>query len=187
MTSRITVAFCSMLLAIACSGGSSGVLPAAPSQATSAVPPDPHPSVPLAGAYRVTFSADSACQALPDVARTRTYTAAAIGSLLTLSGATFGPQGAGYDNWATLAAKGTDDAVQLYFQDPPIWELLSPTQHLVIYGLEAVGSVRELPATLSFEGTFTFCAETRPDAYPECRVPDIVCRSTQHRLVIDRL
>jgi hypothetical protein len=134
----------------------------------------------------MTFSADSACQALPDVARTRTYTASASGSLITLSGATFGPQGSGYDNWASLYAKFTGDSVELYFQDPPIWELLSPTQHLVIESLEAVGSIRELPATLSFEGTFAFCTDTEPDHYPECRVPEIVCRSKQHQLVIDR-
>jgi hypothetical protein len=57
---------------------------------------------------------------------------------------------------------------------------------VVIYGIEAVGSTRELPATLTFTGDFTFCADAEPDPYPECEVAEIVCRSTAHTLVIAR-
>src|SRR4051812_44638414 len=187
MTSRMTVACCSMIFAIACSGGSTPGLPAAPSSQTPPVSPNapPVPLLPLLGTYRMTFSADPACSALPEIARTRTYTATSNGSLISLTGATFGRPGGGYD-WRTLYAKFTGDDLTLFFQDPPVWELLSPTQHLVIEGLEATGSVRELPATLSFQGTFAFCGATEPDDYPECSVPEIVCGSTQHRLVIGR-
>jgi hypothetical protein len=184
MTPRLALAFCTMVLALGCGGHATGTGPAAPtSPITANGPPDSPPS--LAGAYQMTFSADAACSALPEAARTRTYGAIVSASLVTLTGATFGLPGVNY-NWHTLYARFAGDDVQLYFQDPPIWELLSPSQYVVIDGLHATGSVRALPATLPFEGEFVFCADAEPDEYPECRVPEIVCRSDRHRLVITR-
>jgi hypothetical protein len=78
------------------------------------------------------------------------------------------------------------DNAHLYFQDPPIWEQLTANQYVVIYGEEAVGSVGELPTTLSFSGKFTFCAAAEPDTYPECEVPEVVCGSKVHTLTITR-
>ena len=40
------------------------------------------------------------------------------------------------------------DAARLYLQDPPIWEQLPADQYVVIYGIEAAGTIREVPATL---------------------------------------
>jgi hypothetical protein len=59
-------------------------------------------------------------------------------------------------------------------------------RRIVIYGIEAVGTVRDLPATLSFPGGFTFCAEAEPGSYPECVVPGSVCTSADHTLTINR-
>jgi hypothetical protein len=105
------------------------------------------------------------------------------GSLIFLASATFGGDAGSY-LWHTIYVKFVEDVAHLYFQDPPIWEQLTAEQYVVIYGLEAVGTVRDLPVTLSFPGSITFCAEVEPDSYPECEVPEIVCRSNDHTLTV---
>ena len=119
---------------------------------------------------------------LPPVARTRTYRASWGANGIDLGNATFG--GDGSYLWHTIYARFVDDVAHLLFQDPPVWEQLTAEQYVVIYGVEAVGTVHDLPATLTFTGSFTFCAEAEPDRYPECVVPEIVCRSTDHTLTI---
>lgn len=174
---------CAMVLMAACGGDATRL---APAPTTSLTPTAPAPvTAALSGRYRMSFSADPVCAGLPAAVQTRTYTATANGALITLSGATFGASAGGYD-WQSLYVKASGDDVQLYFQDPPIWELLSAQEYVVIYGEYASGSVRELPATLSFDGFFKFCPDTERDSYPECEVPEIVCRSANHRLVIAR-
>lgn len=169
-----------------CGGPSSPSAPSAPSTPST---PSPVPlAVPLPGTFHISFSADAACTTLPAVVRTRTYSATIGGTglpyLIDLGDATFG--GDGSYLWHTIYATFVEGAVHLYFQDPPIWEQLTANEYVVIYGIEAVGSVGELPATLSFSGTFTFCAGADPDRYPECDVPEIVCRSNNHTLTITR-
>jgi hypothetical protein len=104
--------------------------------------------------------------------------------LIDLGSATFG--GDGSYLWHTIYANFVESGARLYFQDPPIWEQLPANQYVVIYGEEAAGSVGELPATLSFSGVFTFCEAADPDVYPECEVPEIACRSKDHKLTISR-
>jgi hypothetical protein len=115
------------------------------------------------------------------------YSATTTGSgsayLIELAHATFG--GDSY-LWHTIYANFSGEIARMYFQDPPIWEQLPSNQYVVIYGIEAVGTIRDLPATLSFTGDFTFCADAEPDSYPECEVPEIVCRSNEHRLTVAR-
>jgi hypothetical protein len=138
----------------------------------------------LPTAFQVSFSADPACTMLPPVARTRSYSATFGEYGIDLGNATFG--GDGSYLWHTIYAKLVDDVTHLYFQDPPIWERLTADRYVVISGIEATGTTRDLPATLSFAGNFTFCAEAEPDQYPECAVPEIVCRSNDHTLTINR-
>jgi hypothetical protein len=167
---------------VGCGGSSSPSAPTATSPPSAPSPPPAPSPVPLPGTFHISFSADAACTELPAVARTRTYSATTRGGLIDLGGATFG--GDGSYLWHTIYATFVGDAAHLYFQDPPIWEQLTPNQYVVIYGLEAVGSVGELPATLSFSGDFTFCSAAEPDSYPECEVAEIVCRSNDHKLTI---
>jgi hypothetical protein len=184
-SARCVVAVCSMGLLAAC-GGDPSPAPTAPSVAVPVTTPAPPASLP-SGTYEISFLADSGCTTLPEVARRRTYTAT-IGTgssqLIDLSNATFG--GGGSYLWHTVYARFAEDAAHLFFQDPPVWEQLPDNQYVVIYGIEAVGSIRELPATLSFTGDFTFCADAEPDSYPECELPETVCRSAGHRLVLTR-
>lgn len=138
--------------------------------------------------FHLTFAADAACTELPAAVRTRTYTASggnSSGYVMDLRGATFGV-GDGSYIWHTIYANVFEDMATLYFQDPPIWEQLTPEQWVVIYGLKASGSIRDLPVTMPFAGSFTFCAETEADVYPECEVPEIVCRSEHHTLTLSR-
>ena len=138
--------------------------------------------------FHVAFTADAACTDLPAAVRTRTYTATGGNTsfyVIDLRNATFGV-GDGSYNWHTIYANVFEDAAELYFQDPPIWEQLTPEQWVVIYGIKASGSIRELPVTMPFAGSFTFCAETEPDTYPECEVPEIVCTSQHHTLTLSR-
>ncbi len=138
--------------------------------------------------FQAAFAADAACTELPPAVRTRTYTATGgnnSGYIIDLRGATFGV-GDGSYNWHTIYASVFEDTAALSFQDPPIWEQLTPEQWVVIYGLKATGSIRELPVTMTFAGSFTFCAETEADSYPECEVPEIVCTSQHHTLTLSR-
>ena len=184
---RRPLAVCALALLTACCGDGIAAPPTAPT--ASALPTRPTlPASPLPASFRVAFEADSACTMLPAVARTRTYSAAIGGNgspyLIDLEGATFG--GDGSYLWHTIYAKFVDDVAHLFFQDPPIWEQPTASQYVVIYGTEAVGTIRELPATLSFPGDFTFCADAEPERYPECAVPEIVCQSNDHKLTITR-
>lgn len=172
---------------VGCAGSSSPSSPSAPSTPST---PSPIPlPAPFSGTFHISFSADAACTALPAVARTRIYSATMGGNgspyLIDLGSATFG--GDGSYLWHTIYANFAESAAaHLYFQDPPIWEQLTANQYVVIDGVEAVGSVGELPATLAFSGSFTFCEAADMYAYPKCEVPEIVCRSNDHKLTITR-
>ena len=142
----------------------------------------------LPSTFHVTFDADAACTELPAAVRTRTYTATGGNSssyVIDLRNATFGV-GDGSYNWHTIYASVFEDMATLSFQDPPIWEQLTPEQWVVIYGIKASGSISELPVTMPFAGSFTFCAETEADKYPECEVPEIACTSQHHTLTLSR-
>jgi hypothetical protein len=175
---RLIGVACALVLLTACGGERTAASPVMP---TAAVPPT-RPASPLPNAFQISFSADPACTMLPPVARTRSYSASVGENGIDLGNATFG--GGGSYFWHTIYTRFVEDVAHLYFQDPPVWERLTADQYVVIYGIEAVGTVRDLPATLSFRGSFTFCAEAEPDRYPECVVPEIVCKSTDHKLTI---
>ena len=147
-------------------------------------------SLDLRGNYEVTFVVDAACTDIPASARTRTYSASLeqAGSfyLGTLRGADFA-QGSppGYSAWNVLYVSAFEDLAHVYFSDPPIWEHLTPESDLVIYG-DALGAIRADSPPWSFAGTVGYCAEPEPDSYPECEVPEIVCRGQDHHLTFTR-
>jgi hypothetical protein len=46
--------------------------------------------------------------------------------------------------------------------------------------------IRRIPRQViwQFWGRFTYCAETEPDSYPECKVPEATCDSGLHMLTM---
>jgi len=147
--------------------------------------------VPAAGNLELTFIVDDTCTALPDIARSRTYlTSSTVGSPLGIWGATFGKSSAASYSWNTIYQKTLDQAVEWWFSDPEIWELVGPDAYVTVYGgpaligLETNGELKtgEWP----FWGRFTYCPEMEPDDYPECEVPVVSCESRHNRLRIIR-
>jgi hypothetical protein len=145
------------------------------------------------GTYEVTFDADVACKDLPSAARSRTYSVSfsqggATFYRGTLSGADFalGVPGSypGYD-WDVVNVRVLEDVAQISFDDPPIWEHLTPKADLVIYG-DAQSPVRADTSHMSFGGSFTYCPAAERESYPECEVPEITCRSQSHQLTLTR-
>jgi hypothetical protein len=135
--------------------------------------------------FDVTFVADPGCTALPADARTRTYTAA-FGrgpSTATLAGGRFPPASMAYPYWNVLYTRVDDESATVFFQDPPIWELLSDESYLVIYG-DAHGRIAGDTSTLQFWGRFQYCPEREADGYPECEVPEVTCESANHQLIL---
>ena len=77
------------------------------------------------------------------------------------------------------------DLVDMWFQDPPIWESISDDAYLVIYG-GAQGRLTADGATIPFWARFDYCRQREPDAYPECAVPVATCESRAHQLILVR-
>ena len=154
----------------------------------------------IEGQYTITFAAAAACSQLPAAAQTRTYTAAIsptrpdrLNFTSTLTGAEFQR---GYD---TFFAGVASDAARLYIyswdafnwwlEDDPIIERLTPTSHLSISGTATTAvSSNQSTITAAFDGTFSFCAESKPGAQPQwpptCAVPPLECTSPRHQLTM---
>src|SRR5262249_48002499 len=137
---------------------------------------------------QIRFEADPACTGVPAEARTRTYDIrfGPNGNWYwgTLSGAQFGKAkpGAypGYD-WNLVILKITDDKALFLASDPPIWEMLTARSDLLIY-VSASGTIHADELQWTFSGDFEYCADSeRDEGYPECTVPEAVCRSENHR------
>jgi len=151
----------------------------------------------LRGHYEITFTADAACAGLPATARHRTYSASldpiADSSYLgTLSSADFAQSSSpSYPNWNVLYVSASEDAVQIHFSDPEIWEHLTrepdrtPQADLVILG-DAIGTLRPDTSHGSFAGRFAYCAAAEPGDYPECKGPEISCVSQSHQWSLTR-
>lgn len=172
-----------LLLVVGC-GRDTATGPLAPSPSTSQ-------AIPAAGEFELTFIADAACTTLPDVARSRTYlTSSTVNSPFGISGATFGKSSTPSYNWNVIYQKTLNHAVEWWFSDPEIWELVGPDAYVTVYGgpalidLEADGGLKtgEWP----FWGRFTYCPYREPDDYPECEVPVVSCESEHNRLRLVR-
>ena len=158
--------------------------------------PAPSPVLPLTPvSLTITFTADKACSQLPNVARSRTYTAVVEASapFFNLSGGMFGGSSeAGYpSSWNVVYQKALDNGVDWSFQDPELWEHLSEESYVVVYGgpvrVALDPTIREPQSgDFQFRGRFTYCGEQEPDSYPECEVPEVSCESTAHTLTVVR-
>lgn len=148
------------------------------------------PPVDVAGSYLLTFTADHACSSLPAAARTRTYSTA-VGrisswSLIALNGAIFAPSAGSYPgtDWNVISVTLFEDFASLWFSDPPILEQVTPESYLFIDG-HAEGTISGPITELPVSGNFAFCEARKPGIY-ECAVPEVTCRSTNHRLTLSR-
>jgi hypothetical protein len=162
----------------------------------------------LEGRRAIVFTADASCVQVPPALRTRSYTAVVTRSTATgtgmasqttfvgeLNGADF------YQGYAKMWLIGVHDAVRFnvfswdafnwWLEDDPIIERLTPTSHLSISGT-ATGPVSNGQSTISatLDGTFSFCAESKPGAQPlwppTCAVPPVECTSARHQLTMTR-
>ena len=128
------------------------------------------------GAYTLTFIADPTCASLATEVQTRTYRTFISGGsewqLLTLAGAVFTPPDPtnGYpgSDWNMVSLR-VDTAATLYFEDPPIREVVSSRGHLEIYG-HAVGVITGQRSELPVSGYFEYGG--------------VSCRSANHKLVV---
>ena len=130
----------------------------------------------------LTFTADRACTSLPLHVQRRMYSGSSDGTApYRLGGAAF----ASWDEYGTMNVISLaifETHVQVWFQDGPIVEMVTPESTLMIEGKAAgpiTGSTLELPVT----GTYAFCPKTTADG-ARCSVPIIECKSANHTLTI---
>ena len=174
---RTAIAFISIFPAIACNS----VTPSPPAPSPTSLQ-DPV-TVPAGPGPSFTFSIDPACSAqFPEDVRVRTYSSPGYGYPQPLSG-TF-ERSAGVD-WNVLYFSQKERTAAWYFNDPPIWERLSPEAYLVIYGGSEYGGTSAYGEWPAF-GYMTYCQRRKPGIYPECAVPEISCTSNRHRLRVTR-
>jgi hypothetical protein len=136
------------------------------------------PSVNLTGDWNMTLQAEASCAAVPELLRTRTYTASLAPSLLRpqnyvglLSGAEFrGPRTEMY-----IGVAGTYASFDLssgWDAEYYILEKLAPSGYLAIWGV-GEGSVSESMVSGSLRGSFEYCASS--DSNLKCEVNLVQC------------
>jgi hypothetical protein len=152
-----------------------------------------NPAVDLTGQYEVTFTADAACEALPEIARSRTYSGTVTSTTINLSGALFGAFGDSLP-WNSIYFQQFEDMARFSMYDPPILEVIAnaPPPHpsnddgyISIYG-EASGLVRREHSQVPLLGSFEYCPTIRFGASRQCAVDVATCRSSQHQMTIKR-
>jgi hypothetical protein len=153
----------------------------------------------IAGDYRVTFVADSACAEFPSDVRTRTYLAAIRPDphfplqpshfRAQLSGASLD----GYYN--TIGISVTEDFIRFDMSDNFILEEVSPDAYLTIGGVGGTAVSASVESTISapFQGTFDYCKTTaEPDednnysCLPDLAIAHAQCSSKNHQLILTR-
>jgi len=162
----------------------------------------------LEGRQTIVFVADASCTQLPIALRGRTYTATVTQSTSTgaslaapsifvseLSGADF------YQGFEKLSITAARDAVRFsvfswdaynwWLEDDPIIERVTPTSHFSVSGTATAAlSSGQSTITAAFDGTMSFCSESKPGAQtqwpPTCAVPPVECKSANHRLTMTR-
>jgi hypothetical protein len=162
----------------------------------------------LDGRHTIVFIADASCTQLPVSLKGRSYTAAVTQSASTsaslaapsifvgaLSGADF------YQGFEKLSITAVRDAVRFsvfswdafnwWLEDDPIIERVTPTSHFSVSGTAtAAVATAQSTITAALDGTFSFCAESKPGAQPQwpptCAVPPIECKSANHRVTMTR-
>jgi hypothetical protein len=160
----------------------------------------------IEGRATIVVTADASCMQIPAALRTRSYTAVvtpSTGALMAnpaifvgeLSGADF-YQGYG-KMWMTTAHDAVRftvfswDPFNWWLEEQPIIERVTPTSHFAVSGT-ATSALSNGQSTISaaLDGTFAFCAESKPGAQPQwpptCAVPQIECASARHVLTMTR-
>lgn len=162
----------------------------------------------LEGRATMVVTADASCTQLPASLRTRSYAAVVTQSTKTgavmaspstfvgnLNGADF------YQGYSTMWLMATHDAVRFnisswdaynwWLEDQPVIERVTPTSHVSVSGT-ATAAVSNGQSTITavLDGTFSFCAESKPGAQPQwaltCAVPAVECTSERHQLTMTR-
>lgn len=162
----------------------------------------------LEGGATIIVTVDASCTQLPASLRTRSYAAVVTPSTKTgavmaspstfvgnLHGADF------YQGYNTMWLMATHDAVRFnifswdayngWLEDLPVIERVTPTSHVSVSGT-ATAAVSNGQSTITavLDGTFSFCAESKPGAQPQwpltCAVPAVECTSARHQLTMTR-
>jgi hypothetical protein len=148
-------------------------------------------STSIGGEYFASFTADGACTELPDIARTRTYTATVTRASWSpspnqyqaiLSGATFYPSTS--NDRFVIGVAGTFAQFEIDFDGIGIAEEISPSTFVSIVGSGGT-RVTGPQIVVPLDGWFEYCPG--PGAGPgfyRCAVTPVMCRSTNHRLTL---
>jgi hypothetical protein len=158
------------------------------------------------GRATLVLTADASCTQLPASLRTRSYTAfvtPSTGAVMSNPSIFVGELGGAdfYQGYSKMWLTAAHDAVRFtvfswdpfnwWLEDHPIIERVTPTSHFSVSGT-ATTAVSSGQSTIStaLDGTFAFCAESRPGAQPlwapTCVVAPVECSSAQHSLTITR-
>lgn len=162
----------------------------------------------LEGGATIILTADASCTQLPASLRTRSYAAVVTQSTKTgammASASTFVGDLNGADfhqGYGTIWLVTTHDAVRFnisswdafnsWLEDQPVIERVTPTSHVSVSG-RATAAVSNGQSTMTavLDGTFSFCAESKPGAQPQwaltCAVAAVECTSARHQLTMAR-
>lgn len=160
----------------------------------------------LEGLATIVVTADASCTQLPVSLRTRSYPAVVMPStgsvmanpavfVVELSGADF------YQGYSKMSLTAAHDAVRFtvfswdpfnwWLEDHPIIERVTPTSHFSVSGTATTAvSNGQSSISTALNGTFSFCAESRPGAQPAwaptCAVPAVECTSARHQVTMTR-
>ena len=158
------------------------------------------PPVAVAGNYTLTITADSACTALPDEARTRSYPAvvAAVGGATVpantrFTGTVTGGQFAPHANVFFVGVFGDYVVISTEGEGPSIAEHVGSNRYVAFYGAASAlvppGGVSAIAAP--FAGTIEYCELPAPiGPYYDCQAVVAAerrdCQSTAHQLTLTR-
>jgi len=153
------------------------------------------PTVEMTGEYILTLTADSACTALPEGARKRTYLARIVPESqptsshkyqVVLSGATFSNSSNSYDG-VGMGVSGTFARLVIGDYGWGISEEVA-SGHVGIWGI-ADASVSGSSISGLLEGSFQYCSSPmigQGGPYWGCPVPPAECGSSNHRMTLTR-
>jgi hypothetical protein len=160
----------------------------------------------LAGNATIVVTADASCTQLSPSLRTRSYSAVvtpSTGAIMASPAIFVGELSGGdfYQGYSKMSLTAARDAVRFtvlswdpfnwWLEDHPIIERLTPTSHFSVSGTATAAlSNGQSTITSMLNGTFAFCAESKPGAQPlwapTCAVPPVECTSANHQLTMTR-
>ena len=160
----------------------------------------------LEGRATIVFTADASCTQLPASLRTRSYTAvltSSTGAIMGSAGTFIGElDGADfYQGYSKMWLIGAHDAARFnifswdafnwWLEEQPIIERVTSTSHVSVSGAAtAAVSSGQSTITTALDGTFAYCAESKPGAQPlwppTCAVPLVECTSAHHQVTMVR-